>query len=306
MNDLSVFSHTRLNSQSYAVTESYGYNPKIPNSYMHIFVVIGDEKIAVIDSGIAGTSGLREYIETYIVGKDNKKPIINLLTHNHLDHIGGCMMFDERYLHENDINEEDLAWNTRADRRLLDDASDLVAFCNYDWDVINYCREHYYKPYPSVNDFIPIKDGDVIDLGGVSLLVTHMPGHTQGSVSFYDGKNHVAYCGDSLSLGDSDLNRVYNILKTCQERWAPDTLICDGHGKMLMRMNKINNSVCCLYEILNGINLENDEETVHKDPGFFKFTKQYAGVSNKPIEGPTVKMTHWYKDERFSYPKKEN
>ena len=305
MNEFSIFSHMRLNEQSYVITESYGYNPQIPNSFMHLGLVIGQEKIAVIDSGTAGPSGLRDYIERIILEGKNTKPIICLLTHNHVDHISGCLMFDERYMHEADINEADLWWNTHPERRLLDDDSDLCAFANYDREVIDYCREHYYKPIPTVADFIPIHDGDEIDLGGVTLQVTHLPGHSKGSVVYYDKKNHIAYCGDSLSMGAGGPEATCELLKRCQERWAQDSMLIDGHGEAVRRMTRINNMVKCCEEILNGENLENDEVAEFHAPPF-KFTKERVGlVQDRPAPDPTmVRMMHIYRDARMSYSKK--
>ena len=169
LNDFSIFSHIRLNDQSWLITESYGYNPGIPNSYTHLGLVEGTEKVAVIDSGTAGTAGLRRYIEEVILEGKNKKPILCLQTHNHIDHMSGCMQFDERYMHPLELDKEDFKWQTNEDRRLLSDDADLVLFANFDWDMIHYCREHYYKVKPTVEDFKPIRDGDLIDRSELDL-----------------------------------------------------------------------------------------------------------------------------------------
>ena len=302
LNEFSIFSHTRLNAQSYMITESYGYNKNIPNSYMHLGLVIGKEKVAVIDTGIAGTSGLRDYIEQVILGGDTSRPVIDLQTHNHVDHIAGAMMFDERYMHEADINEPDLFWNTHEDRRLLSDDSDLCAFANYDKDMIAYCREHYYRVKPTVNDFIPIHDGDIIDLGGVSIQVTHMPGHSPGSCCFYDMQNHVVFCGDSFS-GGGTVEERYAIYKKCAERWAPDSILIDGHGIGMDRMNRLYNLMEGCEEVLNGENLENDREAPPRGPGFFKFTKERIGLVETRVRfDPNKKqMIHTYKDAMIRY-----
>lgn len=309
MDEFSIFSHTRLNERSYVITESYGFNPDIPNSYMHLGLVVGDDKVAVIDSGTAGTSGLRRYIEEVILEGRNTKPVICLLTHNHVDHISGCMMFDERYLHEADINEEDLWWNTHEERRLLSDDSDLCAFANYDKEVIDYCREHYYKVKPTVNDFIPLKDGDVIDLGGIELAVTHLPAHSKGSVAYYDAKNHIAYCGDSLSMGGLPPEKLYELTCRCLERFAPDSMLIDGHAEAVRRMEPLRNQAKACEDVLNGVNLENDKPVTGNFRPFFKFTKERAGLKDtRPAPDPNmIRMAHLYKDARvmYSVPKKD-
>ena len=47
----------------------------------------------------------------------------------------------------------------------------------------------------------PIWEGDVIDLGGRSLEVVLIPGHTPGSVGLLDRKNRTIATGDTISAG---------------------------------------------------------------------------------------------------------
>lgn len=46
-----------------------------------------------------------------------------------------------------------------------------------------------------------LEDGTVIELGGVTLEVLHMPGHTPGSICLLDRTNKVLYSGDTVSYG---------------------------------------------------------------------------------------------------------
>lgn len=49
--------------------------------------------------------------------------------------------------------------------------------------------------------FVPIEDGHVFDLGGITLEVIHNPGHTPGSISLLDRKNKALFSGDTVSYG---------------------------------------------------------------------------------------------------------
>ncbi|MGA9493832.1 MAG: MBL fold metallo-hydrolase, partial [Mycobacterium sp.] len=53
------------------------------------------------------------------------------------------------------------------------------------------------------------RDGDKIDLAGISVTVDHTPGHTRGSVVFrVSGDKDLAFTGDTLferSIGRTDL-----------------------------------------------------------------------------------------------------
>ena len=48
---------------------------------------------------------------------------------------------------------------------------------------------------------LPVKEGDVIDLGGRPLKIIDIPGHTPGSIAILDIKNRVLISGDSLQNG---------------------------------------------------------------------------------------------------------
>lgn len=53
-----------------------------------------------------------------------------------------------------------------------------------------------------------LRDGDIVEAGGVQLTVIHTPGHTQGSVSFYQPDAGFLFSGDTLfqgSIGRTDL-----------------------------------------------------------------------------------------------------
>ena len=43
-----------------------------------------------------------------------------------------------------------------------------------------------------------LEDGQVIDLGGRQIEVMHTPGHTPGSVTFFDKEKHYGFSGDAF------------------------------------------------------------------------------------------------------------
>lgn len=66
-------------------------------------------------------------------------------------------------------------------------------------------------PQPTVTPQ-PLQEGDTIQVGSLSLHVLHTPGHSPGSVCFYEpgaeGKDGILFCGDTLfqgSVGRTDL-----------------------------------------------------------------------------------------------------
>lgn len=69
----------------------------------------------------------------------------------------------------------------------------------FDTIYMSPAEEENYRERGGTDSFIPVKEGDVIDLGGRSLFVIDIPGHTPGSIALLDEKNRILVSGDSVS-----------------------------------------------------------------------------------------------------------
>jgi hydroxyacylglutathione hydrolase len=94
-----------------------------------------------------------------IISQITKKPLVVVITHAHGDHAGNIHFFKEIYMHP-------------ADTVLLQ------------------------KGYKGKINFV--NDGDIIDLGGTKIEVSHMPAHTPGSIVLLDRKAGNCYSGDAF------------------------------------------------------------------------------------------------------------
>ncbi len=56
----------------------------------------------------------------------------------------------------------------------------------------------YYKLNGGTGSFLPVWDGDIIDLGGRELEIIHLPGHTPGSITVLDRNNRCLIGGDPI------------------------------------------------------------------------------------------------------------
>ncbi|MBQ7175067.1 MAG: MBL fold metallo-hydrolase [Lachnospiraceae bacterium] len=63
-------------------------------------------------------------------------------------------------------------------------------------------EEDNYRAHGGKGELIPVREGDVIDLGGRSLQVIDIPGHTPGSIALLDAKNRILVSGDSVQDGN--------------------------------------------------------------------------------------------------------
>ena len=48
--------------------------------------------------------------------------------------------------------------------------------------------------------YVPLRDGDEIDLGGKTLIVKDFPGHTPGSITLLDPAMRFIYAGDASDI----------------------------------------------------------------------------------------------------------
>lgn len=197
MDYLNFFSHEQVSDSLILFTEGY--------SMVHRFtigVIVGADRIMVVDAGLGMSGDFREQIEK-VVGMD--KPMICCCTHGHIDHIASAKMFDEAYVGEADSSPEALVSHTSYERRM----SDLAAFSLNNREVVEYGRRHAIHNEDTVLQ--PLHDGDVFDLGGgVVIEVIAVPGHSKGSMCFFNRKERYVLTGDAINADShvKGLNRV--------------------------------------------------------------------------------------------------
>ena len=89
------------------------------------------------------------------------------------------------------------------------------------------------EPPPTLDAYL--KDGDKVDVSGLSLQVIHTPGHTPGSTSFYT--NGLLFSGDTLfrqSIGRTDMpggdgQMIIQSIKQKLLTLPEETIVLPGH-----------------------------------------------------------------------------
>lgn len=133
------------------------------------YLLIGEEKACLIDT-MNGYNDLKK-----ITSELTDKPIIVVNTHGHPDHIFGNVYFDKGYMAPVDI---DIA------NAFLGDPE---------------CREWLEKNDLVFPPFEPVREGDVIELGGITLKVISIPGHTPGGILLLCPEERILFTGDSIN-----------------------------------------------------------------------------------------------------------
>ncbi|PLX13217.1 MAG: MBL fold hydrolase, partial [Marinilabiliales bacterium] len=154
---------------------------------------------------------------TEFIKEQALKPVLLLNTHCHVDHIFGNQFIKNTYNIE--------YWAHTGDKPILENAGSFGAV--YGFNV---------ETPPSIDK--PINDGDTIQFGNSTLLAIHVPGHSPGSIVFYNEAQNFMIVGDVLfrgSIGRSDLpggdhetliNGIRNKLFSKPE----NTIVYPGHG----------------------------------------------------------------------------
>jgi len=176
--------------------------------------IIGDEtsrEAMVIDPG--------DEIEeiTALLRKHNLQVKQIVITHAHIDHVGGAMKLRALTGAPILLNQNDYAL-----LKMLDVQAAWIGM-----------------PAPGkVEIASSVGDGDALQVGGIRAGVIHTPGHTEGSVCLYFPTEKLLIAGDTLfagSIGRTDLpgGSFEKIMRSLHGRVLalPDeTLVIPGHG----------------------------------------------------------------------------
>lgn len=207
------------------------------NNESTAYIVVGIEKAAVIDT-------MYGYENIYdVVRKVTDLPLVVLNTHGHIDHVSGDCFFDEVYIHQKDAN---LAQNTFKNK------------------TYNKMKKKY-----NVQDaeFKWMQEGDVFDLGGITLEIYEVAGHTQGGVCILDKEDGILFTGDSINrhcwmqLEEStSLETFYESLDRLSFLNGTYDTILSGHTQGCDTASLYEEHKAAVKEVIDGISRQQDED----------------------------------------------
>lgn len=156
------------------------------------WLVRGRDRDLLVDSGL-GVVPLRPLVTDLLGGRE---PVV-VLTHDHLDHMGGAHEFDTVWAHPAEAPERprgSLHGPTLA--RLLGLAGEDLPERLVERSPAGFDPGRYrLRP---VTPAAPLHDGDRIDLGNRALQVLHLPGHSPGSIGLLDLDTRTLFSGDVI------------------------------------------------------------------------------------------------------------
>lgn len=202
----------------------------------NVYVIRSEKGLILIDSG--ETAEDLELMQEIMKRWDlDRFPVTHvLLTHKHFGHIGNAAWFREHG-----------AMIAAGEK----DADDIE---QGNWSaILDFSPFPEHGPYSPVHIDLRLKDGDVIETGGVRIEVLETPGHTAGSVMFRmeeEGKQ-VLFAGDAIGIAqegravtlgweggeDFDMQTYFRSLLRLAEE--PCDAILPGHMQPLMQNGSI-------------------------------------------------------------------
>jgi glyoxylase-like metal-dependent hydrolase (beta-lactamase superfamily II) len=218
------FARRRVDAVTTHLTEPY------VNDYLraNIWHVAGRDADLLIDTGM-GICPLAPEIAT-----PAGKPLIVVVTHIHLDHVGSMHEFPIRYGPAQSAAEfarmGDAATYADFFRDMEDPVSQLP---EPGWSATSYAI----KPAPLTR---ALREGDVVDLGDRQFSVLHLPGHSPDSIALFDEADGTLFSGDAIyddtlidDLPDSDRADYRNTMQRLTG--LPIRIGHGGHGPSFSR-----------------------------------------------------------------------
>lgn len=232
MKDTQNFTAQRLPNGVTEITDLSG---------VHCFLVEGRDKALLIDT-MTGLRGLPAFVATL-----TDLPVEVALTHGHMDHAGGVFEFGRCYIHPADISMLD--GHTLPAR---------VGYVRGQLPPGEAPEASAFVPDGPV-EFVPLKAGDKLDLGGRALEVLHVPGHTRGSLCYLDTASGDFFAGDACNNNtllmmdvSATIEEYLGALLALKERQGDIRRFYLFHGPSLQDKSCIDDNIQCCRDILAG------------------------------------------------------
>jgi len=200
------------NKRNMVYIKDFEFNPFQEKTYI-LYDETGD--CVLVDPGCSNKEE-EALLASFIVEK-NLKPVRNLLTHGHVDHVCGSGFLLKKYNLKPELHPDDL--------ELYQSAED-------------HGRVFDFPIAPVPESFKELLEGTPVHFGNTILEVFHVPGHSKGSLAFFHKQQKILIAGDVLfngSIGRTDLpggdldilmNSIYGKLLPLGD----EVKVYSGHG----------------------------------------------------------------------------
>lgn len=156
---------------------------RIKMPYVCAYIVKGRDRAVLIDTGF-GYGDLKQFVDNLL-----DMPYDVICTHGHPDHAGGSMQFDQVYLPEGEFQLVKYGTQTEVRHMIMNRVMRK--------QDLSFPVEHFI-PQKEMN-YISYKEYDVFNLGGITIVPIHLPGHTSGIMGLLIPELKTAILGDACA-----------------------------------------------------------------------------------------------------------
>ena len=227
---MEYFTHEKISEHVYRITDLTG---------VCCYLVEGQKRACLLDT-CNGIGNIKEYVQTI-----TSLPIFVILTHGHLDHMGGAGLFDEIYMNHADLP----VFQKHGDMHFR--IEDTKAHCGID---IN--EKDFISTY--TGDIHDIQDKEIFDLGDVHIKMILVKGHTPGMMCPLVIEDRLIIFGDACGVGvllfdeySSSVLEYKNSLLSLKQYESEYDYIYRNHGTFTSKKELLDNVIECCDLILN-------------------------------------------------------
>lgn len=245
------------------------------------YLIRGNERALLFD-GLTGVGSLKAFVREL-----TDLPVFLVLSHGHPDHEGAAFEYGECFVNPDDIG---LMYS--------DFASGIQG--RYDYVTAPSPLKPDTGCVVTLDDVLPpvpvktwsIYDGDVFDLGGITLEVLQVPGHTRGTIVLLDRTGRALYSGDAINpntlmnlYGSTTIEEYKESVLHLKQYQKDFDVLYGGHGLDGIPASIVDDALMLCDKILDGTD-DSVEEMGIGGIGYLaakrgpEFLPAYGGFSN--------------------------
>ena len=229
----------KIDDETYAILAPHHWQETVS------FLLIGDEKALLIDTGMAfGNIKLN-------VDALTDKPVIVVNSHSHYDHVSNNYHFDTVYGRDLDFTRKNASGHPKTTWQNALQPSAVSGPLPKDFSFENYESKGF-----DIDHYL--KDGEIIDLGNREIEVIFTPGHTPDGMLFFDRERGYLSTGDTFypstlwaHRADADYKDYLATAKKMAKMEKYVKYILPGHGEIVANPNFLGKLYKSLLSIRN-------------------------------------------------------
>jgi hydroxyacylglutathione hydrolase len=213
-----------------------GEDEFIPDSHVYLIGNPASRDLSLIDAGLVGKgdSKIQSILKAGIDLKDIKRVI---MTHTHLDHIGGLSQIRQQ------MPWAEL-WVHVLEAEALEEGDERTV---YGMDMFRGMCQSQYGLKPGAFIFPvnrKLKGDETLEIGGMRWEAIHIPGHSMGSIALYHREEQILIPGDVIyadyAIGRFDLHGAdpsqlkHSLLRLSE---LEVTVLLPGHNQIVRSLS---------------------------------------------------------------------